>query len=1629
MTNTPYQDPLELGSQLLVEEDEDEKEEIIPEPKKEKTIRETLPQWATDPSVMKNEKNWFKKFGYSLIFGDYHPSHLTGLKVGDKPFLDHTKDELKDISGRDIVQMEADRLRDNIKGEIDHYQDAFENKQYGAIATRPIYNAARIALPNRDIANSLYLGLPTAVTGTARFLANTRNVDISGITQGINDAFYGGAGEFTTKLQGQMTVDERQNDALRTEIVGALASAPVWFKALGALRNIPVIGKVAGLVDPRTAKTPLGLVFKSLGFAGVEELTTAMTTDPRITGSIAGLFVGDERDPAMQDGLTMNQAYLEKIKFDVPLGMAIGALPEVMEALGSLKGSPALKDFKIDLGDLRNSVEWKNLQKLNLKNLTPSFRRAKRSKNYARKAENTRNFLEEQGVIEKNDVGKYDSPVVPKDANDAEAAFREKFIPVDQSVPEIDTTIQTADNLVDEDVSEVLARVQGGENHVDVIEEISQREEIAAAPDATFGLTTAPISSLSGTKYYEQLGSIDLPTLRTVANSDDQFGLEILNLTGKEANELDRSELIESFKLLEQKGKAVLPNRLTGQQYLSTDEIAVDVNRFQYKQNVDQSGVQKGGSLQGVEKWNLDLEGTVDVWRDPADGKTYIVNGHNRLQTAKQLQIPSLRVNYIVANTAQEAKISGALANIASGSGTTIDAAKFFKAGKLTDADQLAELGLPFSSGLATEGLAVSKLPENIFQDFIDGKITRVKAMALGGSGLDEASMQQAYKVLKTKDMSDATFSQVIEQAKLAPVVEGKQVDLFGNSETLNLMVEKARIAARIEADLLKDKNLFARVKANKKRLAEGGTKVGDKTGQIVSDASLAIDQFKAQKFTRTRLSQLLDQGAIDLSQGAKFNVVKSKIQDEFVASLNDAELQKFVEPPAPEPTPPPTKKEMLTEIATTALQKGEARVPSTEIPPIPKVDDVDLDKAFKNLEKEETNEEFAKLVKNESRLREEQARIDDSVEADRLAKERAQTKYYEKTYEQKKKEGALDALRRDIKPTQDSIDAERSARSMFGMDATTVADDEVKQITKMGEGRLNFEIGKYGKKTLTDRKIKNRVKKLKDFEAKQEKWFEINKDMDLQLKAGKDGNRALTEAETKALDKAASRGKKIMLERRIQKIDLAEQELYDHNYSQALLREKAKRDFINREIVSKRIFEGETGKAFNRLVKAMDSALGHKWKGGLDTVGDVANVLNVARRTTELSIYKALEDFENVTTSKSGRRLNADEQFPFIKPFLSKNPEYRARLKEERLARQNKKLQSSITGIDYTNGAYDEYYYRRYLQGLKDREAITAADSLAEYGRRISDDINGRIFQSKVLADEMLGAMKDALRVSGIPFNNLKVFDEINMLERFGKEEIARTVAEWDAGRASFISLNPDDPLAKTAAGTTGGLYVPIDYSEKVQQSIYLALYPALNQRLGGLLSSAPQGGRPFSWTAYHEAFHGVQDLLDRLGLTNYKSILNTDESIKEMVGIIKKYGGNFKSTMSNVEIQAEAFGIWATNRKIKLTKGGIVKTAFERLKKFIQSLRIKYDLIRKKDLDYADIFEIAAKGNFAKVAAIEGLSDQQLLFLTPKLNAWSHKHAPQLTMRIFNYLEAKKVDYDNMIFGTNSKFNKEGC
>lgn len=115
-----------------------------------------------------------------------------------------------------------------------------------------------------------------------------------------------------------------------------------------------------------------------------------------------------------------------------------------------------------------------------------------------------------------------------------------------------------------------------------------------------------------------------------------------------------------------------------------TAEIAADPERFQFKQGVNERGEQLGNSLAGVERWDTNDEGALDVWTDPADGRTYVVNGHNRLARAQELGVPTVPVRELPAATAQEARAMGALSNIQAGQGTVFDAAKFMRDSGIT---------------------------------------------------------------------------------------------------------------------------------------------------------------------------------------------------------------------------------------------------------------------------------------------------------------------------------------------------------------------------------------------------------------------------------------------------------------------------------------------------------------------------------------------------------------------------------------------------------------------------------------------------------------------------------------------------------------------------------------------------------------------------------------------------------------------------------------------------------------------------------------------------------------------------------------------------------------------------------
>jgi hypothetical protein len=63
-------------------------------------------------------------------------------------------------------------------------------------------------------------------------------------------------------------------------------------------------------------------------------------------------------------------------------------------------------------------------------------------------------------------------------------------------------------------------------------------------------------------------------------------------------------------------------------------DLHVDPDRFQYKGGGDEGGVVN--KMEGV-KYDAERAGVVAVWKDPADGKTYVINGHHRYDLAQAL--------------------------------------------------------------------------------------------------------------------------------------------------------------------------------------------------------------------------------------------------------------------------------------------------------------------------------------------------------------------------------------------------------------------------------------------------------------------------------------------------------------------------------------------------------------------------------------------------------------------------------------------------------------------------------------------------------------------------------------------------------------------------------------------------------------------------------------------------------------------------------------------------------------------------------------------------------------------------------------------------------------------------------
>lgn len=323
---------------------------------------------------------------------------------------------------------------------------------------------------------------------------------------------------------------------------------------------------------------------------------------------------------------------------------------------------------------------------------------------------------------------------------------------------------------------------------------------------------------------------------------------------------------------------------------LDVSKIDFDPKRFQYKL-AHAEGTGSVGSLAGVKKWDPELGGVVQVWRDPGDGKTYVVNGHNRLDLAKRMNAGKISVRYVQAGSASEARAKGAITNIAEGRGTAIDAAKFFRDEKMTRAD-LEGRGVPMREKIATDGTALAALEPTAFRRVVDGDLPVERAAIVGGAGLSEPQQRAVFALADKRrgEINNKVLRELVTEVKQSSSSQKGGGGLFGDDpvEESNAL-HRAALKSHVKERLGREKRVFGTVakSTNATALARANNVIdADASGKVSREAAENLATFDLLAARKSEVSALIAEGERRLAAGEKAKDVYDSIYKRVPAAV-----------------------------------------------------------------------------------------------------------------------------------------------------------------------------------------------------------------------------------------------------------------------------------------------------------------------------------------------------------------------------------------------------------------------------------------------------------------------------------------------------------------------------------------------------------------------------------------------------------------------------------------------------------------------------------------------------------------------------------------------------------------------
>ena len=324
------------------------------------------------------------------------------------------------------------------------------------------------------------------------------------------------------------------------------------------------------------------------------------------------------------------------------------------------------------------------------------------------------------------------------------------------------------------------------------------------------------------------------------------------------------------------------------------DSLSIDPERFQYKvKGIGAKGV--GEELKGTKKWNPELGGVLLVWRDPSNGKDYVVNGHHRHELATRAGADSLNVRYIDATSAKVARSVGALANIAEGRGSAIDAAKYLRdTGQ--DVEHFRNAGISMSGKIASDASNLVKLSDKAFAAVTQGKMDEDKAVAVAKHLSDHDLQDKLFKKIwdredDGKDWSAREIEAASKKMARAGKITESGTDLFGDWESEeSTFDQEVEIESYINRALSQEANDYNAVSSQRRadRVAESGNVINVDANLSKRDSARGLlDDFERESGYKGAVADEIKSFAAKLAK-AKKKTEKESIKKEALSKVKE---------------------------------------------------------------------------------------------------------------------------------------------------------------------------------------------------------------------------------------------------------------------------------------------------------------------------------------------------------------------------------------------------------------------------------------------------------------------------------------------------------------------------------------------------------------------------------------------------------------------------------------------------------------------------------------------------------------------------------------------------------------------